>query len=123
MDKAVLANQIKEALAAHEGWKMKLRAGIEGGALPKPAKDIAMDNQCSFGKWLNELSADPAVKSDPKYAAVCRAHAAFHREAGRVASFIEQGQKTIAKDALEGMSFKDSTSRLTSAMGDWQRSI
>ncbi len=121
MDKAVLTSQIKDALNAHEGWKIKLGDAINSGVLPKPAKDICMDNQCSFGKWLLSLEKDPAVKASPHYAAVVRAHSAFHREAGRVASHIEVGQKGIAQDALQGMAFRDATNRLTSAMADWQR--
>lgn len=49
MDKAVLANQIKEALAAHEGWKMKLRAGIEGAHCPSLRKILPWTTNVPLG--------------------------------------------------------------------------
>jgi len=123
MDTAVLKGQIKDAKEAHESWKVKLRSAIDSGVLPKPARDITMDDQCSFGKWLKSLANDPGVQGNLKYNAVVRAHAAFHRQAGNVASYVERDNQTMARDALTGGAFQEATSRLNAAMDDWLRSI
>ena len=122
MDKSVLEKQIQDATGAHSAWKSKLAAAVATGELPKPARDIACDDQCSFGKWLHGLKSGPAA-SHPSYKAVVEAHAAFHKMAGEVALRVEQGDKPGAEALLNGMEYTATTSTLVREMAGWRNSI
>lgn len=123
MDQKVLADQIEQAKAAHESWKGKLQAAVETGALPKPAKDISCDDQCSFGKWLHGLKDDTGVKMSLGFRKVMTSHAEFHQIAGDIASCIEAGDKFGAQTRLNGTRFAEKTQELQAAMTAWQRGL
>ena len=72
-----LSRNITEAVRAHGTWKFRLRRAVDTGELPKPARDIACDDQCGFGKWLHGLKSDPSIAAKSEYRDVLRAHAAF----------------------------------------------
>ncbi|MCT4556581.1 MAG: CZB domain-containing protein [Pelagimonas sp.] len=116
-----LEHNIDEAIRAHGAWKDKLRSAVETGVLPKPAKEIACDNQCGFGKWLHGLKMDSSVAGSAQYQGVVAAHAAFHRAAGGVAALVEAGDRKAADKALRGAAFADTTSRLVDKALDWKR--
>ena len=87
------------AIGRHAEWKFRLR-----GAITRKEKldvaTISKDDQCVLGKWLHGNAAQ-------KYGALacfktCLAdHAAFHREAGRVASEINAGNFAKAEEMLD----------------------
>lgn len=121
MDKAVLDTQIAEATVAHGAWKAKLRSAISTGVLPKPAKDIACDDQCSFGKWLYSMQGDAEIAGSAHYKKVKDLHAQFHRCAGDVASFVEAGDLAKASASLSDVAYSRCTDQLTVALQDWKR--
>lgn len=121
MDRQTLHSQIDEALQAHTIWKTKLRGAVKTGRLPKPARDIACDDQCGFGKWLIRLKSDPDVTGKEGYRLVAEAHTAFHRVAGDVASKVEAGQADAASALLEGPAFQNATSTLRDRLVSWKR--
>ncbi|MGI3167094.1 CZB domain-containing protein [Pseudooceanicola sp. 200-1SW] len=123
MDKLVLDRQIKDAVAAHGAWKSKLNQAVQTGVLPKPARDIAVDDQCAFGKWLHGLRGDSTVSGSAEYGAVVRAHAAFHQLAGAIAAKVETGARDAAEDELSGPRFAQSSAELERAMNRWRLSI
>ncbi|MEC3861650.1 CZB domain-containing protein [Mesobacterium sp. TK19101] len=123
MDKATLDRQIKEATQAHGAWKQKLCEAVKSGTLPKPARDIACDDQCSFGKWLHMLKADSTVAVSMHFRRVMVMHADFHKEAGRIAGLIEDGASAQALAALNGSNLQDRSGKLEAAMADWARNL
>ena len=120
MDKATLEREITEAMGAHGAWKLKLRKAVESGVLPKPAADIACDDQCGFGKWLHGMKGDSAIAGSAHFRDVMSAHAAFHKAAGAVAKMVEQGRNEAAGAALEGADYVGATSKLSRAMRAWK---
>lgn len=123
MDMTVLDQQIKDALQAHEGWKTKLGVAVTSGKLPKPARDIACDDQCAFGKWLHSMKGDASVTGMSGYRNVVSAHAAFHGIAGSVAAKVEKGDAAAAGAELNGAGFVQATNTLKSEMMLWRRQV
>ena len=121
MDNQILDAQIKDAIGAHGMWKVKLKAAVTTGALPKPARDIACDDQCAFGKWLYGLRSDSSVSSQSHYKSVMAKHAQFHKIAGRVAAEVERGNLSAASAILTGSEYGSATDDLVTAMADWKR--
>ena len=107
-------------MGAHGAWKLKLRKAVESGVLPKPAADIACDDQCGFGKWLHGMKGDSAIAGSAHYRDVMSAHAAFHKAAGAVAKMVEQGRNEAAGTALEGADYVGATAKLSRAMRAWK---
>ncbi|MGG7567608.1 CZB domain-containing protein [Rhodovulum sp. DZ06] len=121
MDLSVLDMQIREALDAHEGWKAKLSVAVTSGKLPKPARDIACDDQCAFGKWLHSMKRDPVVSGMSGFRNTMEAHAGFHEAAGAVAAKVERGDKAGAGAELSGAAFRQATNVLKSEMLLWRQ--
>lgn len=86
------------ALAAHTEWKTKLRSAISAQS-SLDAGTIARDDCCAFGKWLHG-EARAKYGSLQSYRDCISKHAAFHLEAGKVASIINQKQFHRAEAAL-----------------------
>lgn len=123
MDAAVIEQQMRDALAAHEGWKTKLSEAAASGSLPKPAREISCDDQCAFGKWLHKLKHDPAVGGAPAFQAVMDTHAEFHRIAGGIAALVEQGRGSEASSRIAGPEFTQTSQRLKADMMLWRRKL
>ena len=87
------------AVAAHAEWKIKLRTAIESGQT-LDASSIAADNCCELGRWLHG-DAKRLLGTRPEYQDSLACHAAFHREAGRVAQVINNRQADQARAMLE----------------------
>jgi methyl-accepting chemotaxis protein len=86
-----------EAIAKHAQWTFKFRTAIhEGQQLDVNA--IARDNQCDFGKWLHGEGRS-LYGDSPVHARCVADHAAFHREAAKVAAAVNARQK----DRIESM--------------------
>jgi methyl-accepting chemotaxis protein len=79
---------LDSAISGHAEWKMKFRAAIaENETLD--ARSISADNCCLLGKWLHG-DAKRLMSGDPGLQECITKHAAFHREAGKVAAVINQ---------------------------------
>jgi methyl-accepting chemotaxis protein len=77
---------LSEALKAHAEWKIKFRNAIS----KKETMDvttISADNCCMLGKWLHGEAKVKYGRLKSHSDCVSR-HAAFHREAGKIASTI-----------------------------------
>jgi methyl-accepting chemotaxis protein len=91
---------LESAIQAHAEWKMKLRSAIQAKA-QVDARSIASDNSCPLGKWLHGEAK--AKYSGLKSYTACRdKHAAFHLEAGKVASAINAADYVKAEALLAG---------------------
>lgn len=116
-----LKSQITDALGAHGAWKLRLKMAAQNGKLDVPARDVARDDACAFGKWLMEVERDPAIAGSAEYRDVKHLHAEFHRTAGAIATKIENGDLQTAKTEIEGPGFKTASSELGAALTTWRR--
>lgn len=123
IDKDALDRQIQEAMGAHAALKRRLRAAAASGRLTHPSHAISTEHGCKFGHWLFHLKSVAPIARSPHYRAVVTAHAGFHRQAGRVARLIEDGQRDLAEAALNAIGFRKAASLLMSEMMAWRRSI
>lgn len=88
---------LDNALQEHIDWKVKFRnAIVKQGQMD--TETIAKDNCCELGKWLHGEGKFEYI-SLSSYATVLSKHAAFHIEAGEIASLIN-AKKYIEAEAL-----------------------
>jgi hypothetical protein len=119
MDKA-LQTQIDAGLAAHAGWKVRLRASINGGDVPDPTR-VGRDDGCDFGKWL--IAMEPKLKDDHHFQAARRLHASFHSSVASVIGEIKGARIDEARRSMDaGGTFANASAELTRTMVDWKRS-
>lgn len=86
------------AIDAHVEWKTKFRQAIAARS-ELDAATIGKDDRCPLGKWLHG-AARAKYGHMADYTACVDAHAAFHREAGRVAGLINQKNFAGAEAAI-----------------------
>lgn len=90
-----------DAISAHIKWKVRLGQFIEGIAKePLDSATVCKDNVCDLGKWIYGEGA--RFKTLASYAAVVKAHARFHVEAGAVVRQVEGGDPAGARAAMGG---------------------
>lgn len=112
---------IDQALAAHAEWKIKLRAAIANGATVD-ARAIGADNCCDLGRWLHG-EAKALLGARPAYQDCVARHAAFHREAGRVAVEINARRFDAASAMLDGGAYAAASSAVGVAIGRLKREM
>jgi methyl-accepting chemotaxis protein len=89
---------LNEAIQKHAQWKFRFHQALLTNE-PMDANTISKDNQCEFGKWLHGEAK--ALHGQRKAYAHCVAlHAAFHIEAGKVATTINAHRKDEAERML-----------------------
>ena len=91
---------LDSAIGKHAEWKMKLRSAISKQEI-LDAGSISKDNCCELGKWLH--GDGPASFGRLASFKECLAqHAAFHVEAGKVATAINAKNYPEATAMLNG---------------------
>ena len=100
---------LDDASKAHLEWKLKFR-----GAISKQeqldASTISKDNCCELGKWLHGEGKSKFGKL-ASHSECTQKHAAFHVEAGKVATAINAKKYTEAEAMLgAGTSFAQASS-------------
>jgi hypothetical protein len=107
MDKAAEGLNFREAIAAHQKWKVRLQAVIDGNHAEQLFVDVvSRDDQCVLGKWIHGVGGQ-RFGDDQAFQRLCKHHADFHVCAGAVLVMAQEGNKT------------DSQANLTS--GDYAR--
>lgn len=86
------------ALHTHREWKDRLRMAMARQER-LDINAIAADDCCAFGQWLHG-EAKERFSRLPGYARCIEAHAAFHREAGKVAGMVNAGHLLEADGML-----------------------
>lgn len=88
------------AVAAHQKWKARLQASIDGSSEEKldPAV-VGRDDQCVLGKWLHGEGTE-AFGQERVFTDLTSAHAEFHKTAGMVLSAAQDGRKDEATEML-----------------------
>jgi methyl-accepting chemotaxis protein len=89
---------LDKAIAAHAEWKMKFRSAIARKEKLEVDK-ICLDNACPLGAWLHG-EAKASFGKLASYARCVDKHAAFHREAGKVATAINAGKYAEAESMM-----------------------
>jgi hypothetical protein len=88
------------AVAAHQKWKTRLRACIDGTSQETlDPRVVCQDNQCVLGKWINGRGASRFATS-PTFAKLKATHAEFHICAGEVLISAYAGKKATAEEKL-----------------------
>ncbi len=115
---------IQKAIAAHTGWKGRLRTAVTSGKSEVAPGAVAVDNGCDFGRWLygSELSAQE--KGTESYRKVKELHAQFHKEAAKVLELAVTGQKDKAAQLIGlGGNYSKISHELTDALVKWRESL
>jgi hypothetical protein len=120
----IIVEMIQKAIAAHAGWKSRLRAAVDTGKFDVAPAVIRTDNQCEFGKWMHGTDFSAADKLTRNYRAAMELHAKFHQEAAKVAELATSGHKDEACLAmgLEG-SYTKASSALTKELVAWRLAL
>ena len=90
---------LNEAIQAHGEWKTKLGNACQFREHMDSAT-ISRDDCCKLGKWLHG-KARRDYRQLGGYSDCVKKHAAFHREAGKVAEFINSEQYAVAETMLK----------------------
>lgn len=96
------------AIRKHAEWKFRLQeAAYQHSQLD--TSSISRDDACDLGKWLHS-EARSKCGTSPAYARCLKAHAAFHAEAGKVASAVNSRQDAAVKQMLSaGSAFSEAS--------------
>lgn len=120
----VSVDAIQKAIAAHTGWKARLRTAVASGKFEVEAGLVRVDNRCDFGKWLYGADLSAAEKESEHYRTVKRLHAQFHEEAAKVVQWATSGEKDKAEQAISMQGTYGRVSHsLTDAMVKWRESV
>ena len=93
---------LDSALQKHMEWKVTFRTAISKQE-QMDASTIAKDNCCELGKWLHG-EGKTECGDLTSFATTLTKHAAFHVEAGKIASAINAQKYTEAETMLGGSS-------------------
>ncbi len=93
---------LSNAIQQHVGWKIKLRNAIQKKE-KLDAISLSCDDRCELGKWLHGPGKTTHGKH-PSFGDCVSKHAAFHNEAGKVATTINQQHYDEAEKMLGGTS-------------------
>jgi methyl-accepting chemotaxis protein len=106
---------LDKAIEKHAEWKVKFRTAISRREEMDDVT-ISRDDCCDLGKWLHG-KAQEHFGDQPSYSDCMTKHAAFHVEAGKVATMINARKYSQAESMLEGGSaFANASSAVGSAI-------
>ena len=93
------ALQAKDAIAAHQLWKGRLLAVIDGKSSEQLDPTlVSRDDACALGKWIHH----PATPhSHPGFKRMQERHAAFHACAGQILREAQGGRADQARSLVE----------------------
>lgn len=89
------------AIAAHENWKLRLQAFLEGTSTEVFASEqICFDDRCDLGKWIYSTGR-AKLGSFPGFTALQGHHKMFHYAASNVVALAQAGKTDEAHKMLE----------------------
>ncbi len=113
---------LNEAIQKHAQWKFRFRqAMLTNETLDAAA--ISKDNNCELGKWLH--GEGKALHGHCGAHAKCMAeHAAFHREAGKVATVVNAKRMQEAELMMSSSSaFSEASKAVSVALIELQQEV
>ncbi len=103
---------LDNAIKAHANWRSKLRLAANKNE-QIDADTAGRDDCCELGKWLHGAGSS-TFGGRPTFVALIDRHRAFHTEAGKVASLINQGNGAQAEKMLgSGTPFSQTSDEVT----------
>lgn len=93
---------IDMALAAHQNWKLRLQAYINGSSNEDlSAETICFDDRCDLGQWIHG-NGKATLGRFPGFTALMGQHKMFHYAASNVVALVAAGKDAEAQQMLEG---------------------
>lgn len=90
----------REAVEAHQDWKLRLQAVIEGRSVETlDPQVVGRDDRCLLGCWILG-EGTRRFGGQRKFADLRAKHAYFHVCAGRILALAQSGQKEAAVTEL-----------------------
>lgn len=98
---AVSSLDISAAIAAHENWKLRLTAFLNGVSKETFSPEvICFDDRCDLGKWIHG-PGKARLGNHPGFTALLNHHKMFHYAASNVVSLSQAGKKAEAQKTLD----------------------
>jgi len=93
---------IQVAISAHENWKIRLQAYLDGKSSEAFNADvICFDDRCDLGKWIHGTGQQRLGKY-PGFTALVNSHKMFHYAASNVVTLAQAGKVNEARKMLDG---------------------
>ena len=90
------------AVSAHENWKNRLQAYLDGTSKEVfDANVICFDDRCDLGKWIH-ASGKARLGKYPGFTALMSHHKMFHFAASNVVALQNRGKTAEARAILKG---------------------
>ncbi len=106
---------LSQAIQAHTEWKLKLRAAIARNETFDVAQ-VSADNCCPLGAWLHGEAKNKFGHLE-SYTSCVANHAAFHKEAGKIAQRVNLKKFAEADQMLQaGSAFAHASSAVGAAV-------
>jgi hydroxyethylthiazole kinase-like sugar kinase family protein len=100
--KATDGLDIQTAMAAHENWKLRLMAYLEGNSSEQFSPEvICFDNHCDLGQWIHG-KGQAHLGNFSGFTALLEHHKMFHYAASNVVALSQAGKEAEAHKMLEG---------------------
>jgi hypothetical protein len=101
MQEAMIGLDIETAKFAHENWKLRLLAYLEGKSTESFSPEvICFDDRCDLGQWIHG-QGKARLGQFPGFTALMGHHKMFHYAASNVVSLQNAGHPTEARHMLE----------------------
>lgn len=92
---------LQTAIAAHENWKVRLEAFLEGRSTEKfVPEEICFDNRCDLGKWIHG-PGKARIGTFAGFTALLDHHKMFHYAASNVVALAQAGKHEDARHMLD----------------------
>lgn len=102
IDKALIALDIDVAIGAHQNWKTRLDAYLEGRSSEDLRPEhICADDRCDLGKWIHSSGAEQLGRF-PVFSELRAVHRMFHHQASSVVALHQSGKADEARRLLDG---------------------
>ena len=93
---------IQTAMAAHENWKLRLQAYLDGRSSEQFSPEIiCFDNHCDLGQWIHGKGQANLGKFSG-FTALLEHHKMFHYAASNVVALSQAGKEADAHKMLDG---------------------
>ncbi len=118
-----MSDEIARAFSAHAAWKTRLLHAVDSGYTRYNVEEVASDDHCIFGRWLQSDTIPETIRRSDDYRTVVRLHADFHRATATTLQSILSGQRDHARSEIEQGSFARATRALVGALHNWHRHV
>ncbi len=93
---------IQTAMIAHENWKLRLQAYLEGTSTEQFSPEvICFDNRCDLGQWIHG-KGQAHLGNFAGFTSLLEHHKMFHYAASNVVALSQAGKEVEAHKMLEG---------------------